>query len=279
MNRRAFLGAMGGAAAAGLAGCLGIGSGSAENGTGSSAFYHPGNLKTAFVRNGDYPDDPAPADGVPPEFGGRPAERSIDTAAFETLDVNGQTVKLAPIDVAKYWYDRGEARFVDARPKTQYEHAHIYGAVNSPAQPQAAGGPVDGWPTDDRVVAYCGCPHHLSAIRASTLQAAGYTDVYVIDEGFWTWHDRGYPMAGTDFDKPAAYHIDGRVDPAYSGAYAWATAVDSDQQEAAPIGDDGLYELHLRFSDISEATTIRVDTPAYSVTGTLADLVAGTVTG
>jgi len=278
MNRRAFLGAMGGAAAAGLAGCLG--GGGAANGTGSSALYHPGNLETTFVRSGDYPDDPDPADGLPPEFGDPPAERSIDTSAFETLDVDGQTVKLAPSQVAKYWYDRGEARFVDARPKTQYEHSHIYGAVNSPAQPQSAGGPVDGWPTDDRVVAYCGCPHHLSSIRASSLQAADYTDVYVIDEGFWVgWHDQGYPMAGTDFEKPAAYHINGRVDPAYSGEYAWATAVESGQQEAAPIGDDGRYELHLRFSDITDATTMRVDTPAYSVTGELADLVAGTVTG
>ncbi|WP_227261665.1 rhodanese-like domain-containing protein [Salarchaeum japonicum] len=274
MNRRAFLGAVGGAAAAGLAGCLG-----GSSGSGTSALYHAGNLEATFVRNGDYPDDPDPADGLPPEFDDPPAERSIDTDAFETLDVEGETVKLAPIDVAKYWYDRGEARFVDARPKTQYEHSHIYGAVNSPAQTQASGGPVEGWPTDDRVVAYCGCPHHLSSIRASALQSADYTDVYVIDEGFWTWHDQSYPMAGTDFEKPAAYHIDGRVDAAYGGEYAWATAVESGQQEAAPIGDDGFYELHLRFDDITDATTVRVDTPAYSVTGELADLVAGTVTG
>jgi len=263
MRRRAFLAASGTAVAA-LSGCLGVFGGSGASGP---------------VTNGDYPADPDRTDGIPPVIGEKPQKRDVNTSAFNTIDVNGETVRLAPIEVTKYWYDRANTRFVDARGSSQYERSHIYGAVNSTAQRGSTGGGIEGWAKDDRIVAYCGCPHHLSSVRAAGLQKAGYENVFVINEGFWEWHDRGYPMKGADFEKSAAARIEGRTDPSSAGEYAWATALDSGQEEAAPIGTDGTYELELHFDGMTADTTLRVDTPDYSVTDTLAALTSSVVTG
>lgn len=266
-----------------LAGCSGeSGEGTpadspADDGNSSSAapFEHPGTLSTTFATNGDYPTDDDPADGRPPAFADQPSSPDADTDSFETLDVNGESVSLAPIDVVEQWYRRGDARFVDARGLEQYEQAHVYGAVLSPAQRDSAGGGIDQWPTDDRVVTYCRCPHHLSSIRAAGLQKAGFEEVYAIDEGFGVWAERSYPMAGTSFTSGTQasveeWSIAGSVDSRYAGEYVWAT-VDR-QYEAAPIGSDGRYRLHLQFTGVSPETSVRLQTPTDTVERPLGDV-------
>ncbi len=275
---------MGAGVGAGLAGCAGGESDTPSGDDGSSStdtapFEHPGTLSTTFATNGEYPPDENPEDGRPPAFEDRPSSADADTDSFETLDVNGEAVGLAPIDVVEQWYRRGTTRFVDARGLEQYERAHVYGAVLSPAQRDSVGGGIDGWPSDDRVVTYCGCPHHLSSIRAAGLKKAGFTDVYALDEGFvgreGSWSDSGYPMAGTAFvaDSQASvqqWTISGSVDSQYAGEYVWAT-VDR-QYEAAPVQSDGSYQLHLQFTGISAETTVEVTTPAESVARPLGEL-------
>ncbi len=235
---------------------------------GSAPFEHPGTMETTFVTNGDYPTDGSPADGYPPEMAEDPSAPDADPSTFDTVDVEGETVRLAPIDVVQRWYHRGEARVVDARGAQQYKRAHVYGSVLSPAQRGAEGGGIEGWPFADRVVTYCGCPHHLSSIRAAGLQKAGFEDVYALDEGFLgrpnTWYDRDYPMAGTDFapDTQASlseWEITGRTDADYAGEYVWASA--ARQYEAAPIQSDGSYRLHLMFTGIDAGTAVEVKTP------------------
>jgi len=275
VNRREYLAALGAASTAALAGC---GSGGDESG--EAPFEHPGTLEETFVANGDYPDDTDPADGYPPEFPDPPAAPDVDPDALETLSVNDETVRLLPIDDAEAWFRRSSARFVDARGLDQYTRSHLYGSVLSPAQQGSTGGGIEGWPTDERVVAYCGCPHHLSSVRAAGLQKAGFEDVYVIDEGFVEWSDREYPMAGTKFgDGDAAalseWRLDGRIDPAYAGEYAWASA--GRQYEAAPVGDDGGFSIHLRFAGVDAGTPVRVSTPTFTRTRPLGELAEGTI--
>jgi rhodanese-related sulfurtransferase len=264
---------MGAGVGAGLAGCAG-GDSDTPSGddtstqTDTAPFEHPGTLSTSFAANGDYPTDDDPADGRPPSFGNQPPRPDADPDSFETLDVNGETVSLAPIGVVEQWYRRGEIRVVDARGLEQYEQAHVYGAVLSPAQRDSVGGGINGWPSDDRVVTYCRCPHHLSSIRAAGLQKAGFEEVYAIDEGFGVWAERSYPMAGTSFgsaDQASVeeWSIAGSVDSRYAGEYVWAT-VDR-QYEAAPIGSDGRYKLHLQFTGVSPKTPVRLQTPTGTV--------------
>ena len=286
MNRRTFLVTAGVGLACGLAGCSSGGGtpsggedtdslgedGGAVSAAGSAPFEHPGTLSTTFVANGAYPTDGNPADGVPPAFADQPPRPDPDPSAFDTLSANGETVRLAPIDVVVQWYRRGEARIVDARGLDQYRRAHVYGAVNSPAQRNSAGGGIEGWPQGARLVTYCGCPHHLSSIRAAGLQKVGFTDVYALDEGFvgWedSWADRAYPMAGTAFRSGAQasltqWTISGSVASRHAGAYVWASV--GRQSEAAPVQPDGSYQLHLNFAGVSSESTVRVRTPTGAV--------------
>jgi 3-mercaptopyruvate sulfurtransferase SseA len=117
-------------------------------------------------------------------------------------------------------------------------------------------------------VTYCGCPHHLSSIRAAGFQKAGYDNVYAIDEGFFEWADRGLPMAGQSVAagtqaSRSEWEITGQTDPAYAGEYVWASA--ARQSEAAPVQADGRYRLHLRFTGVDAETPVTVRTPARTV--------------
>lgn len=218
-------------------------------------------------------------DGYPPRFDSQPKSRSIDTSPFEQITVDGTAVPLAPIDVASYWYRRREARFVDARGERSYEQSHILGAVLSPAPDGGQSDPVELWPKDDRIVCYCGCPHHLSSIRAANLLTNEYEEVYVIDEGFWEWHDRGYPMAGQEITtQPALHELNGVVAPQYAGETVWAWHEPSGQREAAPIAEGGRYHLEIRFTDITSTSMILVETPTYRVRAPLDDLDDGIIT-
>jgi len=218
-------------------------------------------------------------DGFPPRFESQPERQSIDTSPFQQITVDGTAVPLAPIDVAYYWYRRREARFADARGERSYEQSHILGGVLSPAPDGGQSDPVMLWPKDDRIVCYCGCPHHLSSIRAASLLQNGYEEVYVINEGFWEWHDRGYPMAGQEITtRPELHEINGIVAPQYAGETVWAWHESSGQREAASITDDGRYLLELRFADITSTSMILVKTPAYRVRAPLGNLVNGVLT-
>lgn len=272
MKRRTYLAASGTGALATLTGCLGLFGG-------SSNLRHPGNMDAEFTANADLPGDDDVSDGYPPEYGD-PESREIDESRFRSLSANGETVTLVPLDVVRYWHERSDARFVDARGLDQYRTSHIYGAVNSTYTQDSSGGGISGWDEDTRVVCYCGCPHHMSSLRAAGLQKAGYSNVYVFDEGFFEWRDRDLPMRGTGFDAAeSASVIEGEVAESYAGEYAWATRVDADQREAAPIADDGSFEIHLRFAELTPDTRIRVETPEFDVTGSLGDLTATVLTG
>jgi len=246
----------------------------------SAAVEHTGTLDATFAANGDYLEDGDPGDGRPPAFENPPASPDADPTTFETLDVNDEAVRLAPIDVVERWYRRGEARFVDARGVGQYEESHVYGAVSSSAEQGSSGGAIDAWPSDDRVVTYCGCPHHLSSMRAAGLEKDGHTTVYALDEGYIEWSDRGYPMAGTAFTGSAnadlrEWTIDGSVDPRFAGQYAWARTDSS--QEAVPIREGGEFTIHVRFPDVTSETPVELSTPAFATTRPLGDLASGVV--
>lgn len=226
-------------------------------------------------------DRESTADGYAPESVESPEPMDVDTDSFRRIEVEGEQVPLAPVEVTYNWYARREARFADARGQGQYDSSRIAGAAWSPPPPQTRDDdPVDSWPEDDRIVCYCGCPHHLSSMRASALISAGYEDVYVIDEGFHEWSARDYPVAGSEVDEQtSARVIRGRSDAAYAGETVYAAHVPTDQREAAFVGDDGSYELTLHFRDITADSEIRIEAPDYTVVASLADLTDDVVTG
>lgn len=281
MNRRSVL-KLGGVGLAGLAGCTA----SPQRGTPvveSTPTAEPTSTRTPIAgpsHDDDLPSDENPNDGYPPQFGETPPERDIDTPSFDSIRRDGVDVPLAPIDVTFYWYARGEARFADARSYGAFERSHVFGAVSSPEPDGGDDDPVDDWPVEDRIVCYCGCPYHLSSIRAANLLENGYEEVYVIDDGFWEWTDREYPIAGADVEsRPSLRVIEGVANADFAGETAWARHHPSEQREATAIGDDGSYRLDLRFADVTPDSRIAVETPGYSVTAPLSELTEGIVDG
>jgi rhodanese-related sulfurtransferase len=249
MERRAFL-----ATAAGVLGAGCLGGGSEET-------------PTVPPTPTDTPrgTPTAETDGYPPEPETTPTERAVDASNFRTKEVHGIEVPLVPVNVAHYWHRRRAARFADARGQEQYASSRVLGAVLSTAPDGVENDPVALWPTDDRIVTYCGCPHHLSTLRAAVLIDQGYESVYVIDEGFWEWHDRGYPMAGKEVtEKPALRVVRGRADPAHAGEMVRLVHEPTHQHEAAPIDEDGRYELHVRFADVTTESVVTLHTPTGS---------------
>jgi rhodanese-related sulfurtransferase len=197
---------------------------------------------------------------------------------YETTTTDGVAVPLAPVADVFEWYENDEARFADARGRDQYETIRIAGAVFSPAPDGTENDPVEEWSTDTRIVTYCGCPHHLSSQRASSLIDAGYEHTYAIDEGLGGWANNGYPLAGSDVEtERQTYHIRGTSSPDYAGQMVTLEQINADRREAAPIADDGSYTLQLHYAGSTDSR-FRVEAPEYTTEGTLADLTSDTVT-
>lgn len=85
---------------------------------------------------------------------------------------------------------------LDAREPSDWIRRRIKGARNIPfydASKLAARIPKGAY-----IVTYCGCPHAASGAAADALRAAGFDRVAVLDEGFWVWDDKKYPVAVAD---------------------------------------------------------------------------------
>jgi len=80
----------------------------------------------------------------------------------------------------------------DARPTSDFLLEHITGAVNVPFYDAELF--VDQLPKESWIVVYCACPHAESGQVADLLESKGFTKVKVLDEGFFEWKDRGYPV-------------------------------------------------------------------------------------
>jgi rhodanese-related sulfurtransferase len=213
-------------------------------------------------------------------FGGDDPEAANEYGYETTTTDDGVAVPLVPIDDAIEWYrEADDTVFADARSPTAYERAHIADAVLSPApdgrEPED---PLADRPTETRIVTYCGCPHHLSAMRGGTLIENGYVHTYAIDEGFGAWIDRGYPLAGQAVEqRPDVYEIRGRTDAAHAGEYAWARHDPTGQREAVPIAEDGQFAIEIKFYEVDRDSEIRLTTPAAETVRPLGALLDGVV--
>ncbi|WP_435099327.1 rhodanese-like domain-containing protein [Halarchaeum sp. P4] len=278
MDRRDFIAALGASGLGALSGCGGL----------------PGNrvmsddppegcgVPDSFGANrGSLPADETPTDGIPPAVSETPPSRDVDPTSFDTYTANGTEVPLVPVEVARYWWLRGAARFADARDPALYDRSHVYGAVLSPAPgiPYDGCDPATYWPDGDRIICYCGCPHHLSSLRAAALIEEGFEKVYAIDEGFWEWHRRGFPVAGErpEWAPTREFIVKGTTDPKYANQTAWIRVPAENQSEATKIGPDGNFTLEPKFSGVSPATPVVIETPEYTVNTTLQNATSGVV--
>jgi cytochrome c oxidase cbb3-type subunit 3 len=98
--------------------------------------------------------------------------------------------------VAKAFAAKQRMVIIDARPPSEWMRAHITGAVSIPYHDMKR---LDEVPKDGTwVIAYCGCPHHLSGIVVNELRNRGYANAVVLDEGINEWHRRGHSIVAAE---------------------------------------------------------------------------------
>ncbi|MFL5385799.1 MAG: rhodanese-like domain-containing protein, partial [Longimicrobiaceae bacterium] len=162
----------------------------------------------AYVRSMAVPPGvpavPAPAPAAPgppaaPRDGPvviNPRGRAPDFTLKDDLYVSADQVKEA-LDKKR------RLVIADARPPSDWLNLHIKGAISTPYYD---GKSLDDIPNDGTwVLAYCGCPHHLSGDVVAALRKRGYRHTAVIDEGIFVWQQRKYPVvAAPAMAQPAA---------------------------------------------------------------------------
>lgn len=107
-------------------------------------------------------------------------------------------LKTIPLEEAARLYRNRQAVFIDARPQALYAEGHIKGAVNLPWQ-RAEELFIDVLtpiPPEKQVITYCdGVSCDLSENLAKFLTDLGYTDVYVLPDGWSRWKGKGLPTS------------------------------------------------------------------------------------
>jgi len=93
---------------------------------------------------------------------------------------------------------------LDARATSDWMSSHIPGAYPAPFYDALSPELLKAIPRSATpIVAYCACPHAASDHLAEMLNKAGFTNVFVIEEGVLIWAKRGYPMTfGKAAPKP-----------------------------------------------------------------------------
>ena len=81
---------------------------------------------------------------------------------------------------------------LDARPHNDYLQAHVEGAISVPFYEVDQA--VDHLPSDRWIITYCVCPHAMSGKALDRLRDHGFEKTAILDEGFFEWTSRGYPV-------------------------------------------------------------------------------------
>jgi rhodanese-related sulfurtransferase len=151
---------------------------------------------------------------------------------------------------------------VDVRSPYEYRIEHIKGAISAPVNI------IDTYfekgiiPTNKPIVFYCACPHHLSEIAAGKAKEYGIKNVFVLNEGFFGWRDKGYPTEGLrKGEKPNTFVSLGfvlRDGKPVKFVRVWFIHKRTGQMEVAYTSSDGFYKSELNFFDIKPGDTVLV---------------------
>ncbi|HET6283078.1 MAG TPA: c-type cytochrome [Polyangia bacterium] len=108
--------------------------------------------------------------------------------------------RFVSIDQLKEALDKKRRLIIaDARAPSDWLRLHIVGAISTPYYDPKS---LDDLPNDGTwILAYCGCPHHLSGDVVDALRKRGYRHTAIIDEGIYAWQQKGYPVV-TAPDQP-----------------------------------------------------------------------------
>ena len=121
-----------------------------------------------------------------------PAAPKVVEPNFAALGKGNDKLFIPVDEVKKAWDAKQDFIIADARPPSDYASGHIKGAVNVPYFEVAKH--LSKLPKDKWIITYCACPHAEAEQAARELLKNGYTKVKAIDEGFYGWVDKGWPV-------------------------------------------------------------------------------------
>jgi rhodanese-related sulfurtransferase len=125
--------------------------------------------------------------------------RAQDDAQFAdpATRVSAPVESVSPASVWKLMQDKN-ANFalVDTQPADGYADGHIPGAINYPWVMQIKRFPID-LPRNKQLIMYGSCPHDTEDMVAK-LAEFGYSNVKVMDGGWYKWLELKYPSAGAE---------------------------------------------------------------------------------
>lgn len=168
-------------------------------------------------------------------------------------------VPLLSAEFAKAFFDQKKALFIDVRGREAYNVEHIQGAIDLSLK-EIQNGLIPDGPKDQWIITYCACPHSMSSQAAAVLIRKGFKNVYVLDEGFLYWKEKGWPLGGSaDPNKPLRMmNIRGRAPGIQAGMAVYAAHTASDQLETGETKADGYFELHLPFYGVADGEPIKL---------------------
>jgi cytochrome c oxidase cbb3-type subunit 3 len=110
--------------------------------------------------------------------------------------------RYVPMDQVKKALDQKRRLvIVDARGPAEWTSLRVAGAISTPYYDGHA---LDDIPNDGTwVIAYCGCPHHLSGDVVEALRKRGYKHTAVLDEGIFAWQQKKYPVVAAPGALPS----------------------------------------------------------------------------
>lgn len=90
------------------------------------------------------------------------------------------------------------ATFIDAREPERFALGHIAEALNVPLyRPEVWPGTLENLAKEAMIVTYCDDDCDSARRLAEALMALGYTKIYVMDRGYDSWRNQGFPTAQT----------------------------------------------------------------------------------
>ena len=144
----------------------------------------------ALIRSWQRPTDTAP----PGEYIPVLEDIVINEGGMEP-DFELREGKYVGVDAVNAAIEAGQAVvMLDARAHGDFLDGHIVGAVSMPFYLLADH--IDQFPRDVWIISYCGCPHAISGQAWSAFDEAGFDKIAVLDEGYYEWQNRGYPVTG-----------------------------------------------------------------------------------
>jgi len=151
-------------------------------------------------------------------------------------------------------------RIFDVRSRASYAESHIEGALSMPyGQVEASDvAAIDGVTPTSSLVTYCGCPHHLAGLAADKLTQWGYSNVRVLYEGYWYWHDNNMPLARHGTAQTTQLYFAGKIlrdgEPV-AGQQVFIRNRRNDQLEAAVSDDQGRFDTAFHIFDFDPGDT------------------------